>query len=57
MVLSPTEHLDSAKISSNGFKFSTIVFRVYIHVLIKVSENVPFLLETQCYVQVPCRMI
>ena len=29
MVLSPTEHLDSAKISSNGFKFSTIVFRVY----------------------------
>ena len=28
MVLSPTEHLDSAKISSNGFKFSTIVFKV-----------------------------
>ena len=27
MVLCPTEHLDSAKISTNGFKFSTIVFR------------------------------
>ena len=23
---------------------------------IKLSENVPSLLETQCYVQVPCRM-
>ena len=30
-MLSPTEHLDSAKISSNGFKFSTIVFRVCMH--------------------------
>ena len=29
----------------------------YIHVPIKLSENVPSLVETQCYVQVPCRMI
>ena len=34
MVLSPTEHLDGAKISSNGFKFSTIVFRVIVIVLV-----------------------
>ena len=34
MVLSPTEHLDSAKISSNGFKFSTIVSTVYENLLL-----------------------
>ena len=33
------------------------LFSIIIHVPIKLSENVPSLLETQCYVQVPCRMI
>ena len=36
-MLSPTEHLDSAKISSNGFKFSTIVFRVQ-HLLVQCDD-------------------